>query len=50
VALDAQHAADGQGALNAPPFKERPRKRSAAMKRSGEWRSSMLTARSFAKL
>src|SRR5262249_17431768 len=28
----------------------RPRKRSAAMKRSGEWRSSMLTARSFAKL
>src|SRR5262249_44517717 len=28
----------------------RPRKRSAAMKRSGEWRSSILTARSFAKL
>src|SRR5262249_11158711 len=28
----------------------RPHKRSAAMKRSGEWRSSMLTARSFAKL
>ena len=28
----------------------RPRKRSAAMKRSGEWRSSMLTARLFAKL
>src|SRR5262249_2739219 len=28
----------------------RPRKRSAAMKRNGEWRSSMLTARSVAKL
>src|SRR5262249_23875985 len=28
----------------------RPRKRSAAMKRSGEWRSSMLTARAFAKV